>query len=527
MVKKIFFQLIFKEKIYAFNKTTNFVYFDRLFSTEKKIISNFLFCISFCFYLNLIFLFSANLGSFSIGVMTGWTSPMQPLLMSDNPPVGINPFTKSDISWVGSINAVGGVIGTLFWGRVSDILGRKKTGYLIIMPFIISWIVMYFAPSIYWMIAARIIIGIGCSGTIINIPMYVSEIAEDKIRGTLASYVMLFVNAGILFSYIIGSFTSFHVFILICLSIPVIYIFLFIWLPESPVYLYTKGNKTEAEKSLLWLRGGDPVMTAKEIALMDSRPVRSQASIFSLFKSKGTIKALIVGIGLMIGQQFCGIMAIITYTVSIFQQSGSSLTPYMSAIVVGSLQLCSAWASTILVDRTGRKFLLAISFITMAFSSTILGSYFLMKSLSYDVTNWTVIPILSLSLHVIAYAIGAGPVPIIVMAETFSPEIRGVAISSCQFTGLTLSFLTVKLYPTLQYTLGDHGTFWFFGICSILFAIFTIKYVPETKGRTMQNILQQLNGEIPQPKTGEDTELVQDKKITIVKSTSSSINGRY
>lgn len=469
-------------------------------------------------------MFAANLASFSIGVMTGWTSPMQPLLMSENPPVGDIPFTKSDISWIGSINAVGGVIGTLFWGRVSDKLGRKKTGYLIAIPFIISWTIMLCARNIYWMIVARIVIGIGCSGTIINIPMYVSEIAEDKIRGTLASYVMLFVNAGILFSYIVGSFSSFHLFVSICLSIPVIYVSAFLWLPESPVYLYTHGRKSDAEKSLLWLRGGDPVTTAKEIALMESRPVRTNASVFTLFKSKGTIKALILGVGLMIGQQVCGILSIITYTVSIFKDSGSALTPHASAIVVGSLQLCSAWASTILVDRTGRKFLLATSFITMAISSTILGAYFFVKSQSVDVTDWTFVPIISLSLHVVAYAIGAGPVPIVVMAETFSPEIRGVGISSCQFLGLTLSFITVKMFPTLTYLLGDHGAFWFFGICCVLWTIFTIVIVPETKGRTMQNILQQLNGEIPREKTSEGTELVNPNKIQIVKTPS---NNKY
>lgn len=456
--------------------------------------------------------------------MTGWTSPMQPLLMSENPPVGNVPFTKDDISWVGSINAVGGVIGTLFWGKVSDKLGRKKTGYLTILPFIISWTIMLFAQNIYWMVVSRIIIGIGCSGTIINIPMYVSEIAENKIRGTLGSYVMLFLNAGILFSYIVGSFSSFHLFVSICLAIPIIHLLSFIWLPESPVYLFTHGKKVEAETSLLWFRGGNSVATAKEIALMESRPVQPNVSIFSLFKSKGTVTAFIVGAGLLLGQQFCGILSIITYTVSIFQESGSTLTPHASAIVVGSLQLCSAWVSTVLVDKTGRKFLLASSFITMAISSSVLGSYFFIKSQSVDVTNWTFVPIISLSVHVIAYAMGAGPVPIIVMAETFSPEIRGVGISSCQFLGLLFSFITVKLFPTLTSLLGDYGTFWFFGICCIICTIFTIVFVPETKGRTMQNILQQLNGEVHREKTGEDSELCNTNKIQIVKTVS---NNKY
>ncbi|XP_075224989.1 facilitated trehalose transporter Tret1-like [Lycorma delicatula] len=462
----------------------------------------------------------ANLAPFSIGVMTGWTSPMQPLLMSQNPPVGSTPFTTDDISWVGSINAVGGVIGTLFWGKVSDKLGRKKTGYLTILPFIISWIIMLCAQNVYWMVISRITIGIGCSGTIINIPMYVSEIAENKIRGTLGSYVMLFLNAGILFSYIVGSFSSFHLFVSICLSIPLVHLIFFIWLPESPVYLYTHGKKSEAEESLLWFRGGDSVTTAKEMALMESRTARPNVSVFSLFNSKGTVKAFIVGASLLLGQQFCGIMSIITYTVSIFQESGSTLTPHASAIVVGSLQFCSAWVSTVLVDKTGRKFLLSFSFILMALSSAVLGTYFFIKSQSVDVTNWTFVPIISLSLHVIAYAIGAGPVPIIVMAETFSPEIRGVGISSCQFLGLLFSFITVKLFPTLTSLLGDYGAFWFFGICCVICTIFTILVVPETKGRTMENILQQLNGEIPCEKTGEDTDLCNSNKVQIVKTIS-------
>ncbi|XP_014251293.1 facilitated trehalose transporter Tret1-2 homolog [Cimex lectularius] len=433
----------------------------------------------------------ANMASFCIGTMLGWTSPMQPLLESSESPVG--QLTREEISWAGSINFIGAIAGTLFWGRLSDWLGRKCTGLIVAVPFAVGWFIILLAPSKIWLYVGRVAIGLGCSGTIINTPMFVTEIADDAIRGTLGSFLMFSLNVGCLFCYIVGAFTSYTVLTSVCLAVPVIYFVLFLFMPDSPAYLLTKNKKTAAEKSLLWYRGGDIVRTEKDLTSFQTRVCQKKASYFSLIENKGRIKGMALSLGFIAGQQFCGILAILTYSVTIFKESGSSISPYHSAIVVGSLQCIASFTSSILVDKAGRRVLLMTSYSIMALSLLSLGTYFWFRDVLGPEFSW--IPVVSLSFHVISYSLGAGPVPFIIMAELFPPNVRGIATSTIQLVGTSLSFASVKLFPWLNVLLGTNGCFLFFGFCCIALFFFTFFCVPETKGKTLQSILRKLNGE--------------------------------
>ncbi|KAK9496974.1 hypothetical protein O3M35_012833 [Rhynocoris fuscipes] len=455
------------------------------------------------------------MGAFCIGTMLGWISPMQPLLESPTPPVGDSALSREQVSWLGSINFIGAIVGTFFWGRLSDWVGRRNTAIIVAIPFAVGWLILLFALDITWLYIGRLTIGLGCSGVIINGPMFVTEIAQDSIRGTLGSFLMLSVNIGCLFCYIVGAYTTYTILTSICLAIPVIYFFLLMLMPESPAFLIAKNKKSKAEKALRWYRGGDPVQTEKEINALQEKRSKKRPGYRALFESKGRIKAMLIGFGFIFGQQFCGILAILTYAVTIFTESGSSLSPYSSAIIVGSLQCVSSLLSSVLVDKAGRRCLLMMSYTSMAISLIVLGIYNLFKESLGPSHAW--IPILSLSTHVISYSLGAGPVPFIVMAETFSPDVRGVAMSVIQLLGTSLSFASVKLFPFLNSALGQHGCFLFFGICCIGQSCFTLFCVPETKGKTLQAILRRLNGE-----TDDETqvEMVTKNNVMIVKNLS-------
>nr|BAQ02368.1 sugar transporter [Nilaparvata lugens] len=472
-----------------------------------------------------------NLSSLCIGMMLGWTSPVQPLLMSETPPVGNYSLTRTEVSWIGSMNFIGGAAGTLFWGKVSDALGRKMAGCLIAFPFTLGWILMLVGTDFVWIVVARFVTGVGCSGAVINTPLYVAEVSEDKRRGALGSCFMMFLNLGVVVSYTIGSFTSYHTFTSICLSVPIIYLSLFFWLPESPVSAFVRGKKSVAETSLLWYRGNDSVAVAKEISRLQARAdsiKNNRASFLSLFSSRGTIKALIIGIGFSFGQQFCGILAILTYSVMLFKEAGTELSPFTGAIIVGLLQLCSSFVSSQLVDKAGRKVLLVTSYTVMSLTLLALGLYFDVKAYDrFDLSEWSTIPIWAMSIHVIFYSIGAGPVPFVVISETFRPEIRGIAVAIVMFFSTTLSFASVRLFPIVVELVGLHGCFWSYAASCILLTFFTVVLVPETKGRSLQAILKELEGEKQESDAeGADAELCTVKNIRIVKSNKTNSNVR-
>uniref|UniRef100_A0A146LSN9 Facilitated trehalose transporter Tret1 n=2 Tax=Lygus hesperus TaxID=30085 RepID=A0A146LSN9_LYGHE len=434
----------------------------------------------------------ANVAAFCIGNMLGWSSPVQPILESEDSPLG-EPLTRQQFSWLSSINFLGGVAGTLFWGRLSDRIGRKYTGLTVAVPFAVGWSLILAANNQWMLYTGRFFIGMACSGTVINTPMYVTEIAQDKIRGALGSFLMINLNLGTLFSFIVGASTSYYFLTSTCLGIVMLYFLGLLTMPDSPASLLVKKKRAEALESMCWYRGGDQVQAEKDLTLVESRLIKPRRSYASIFETRGRIKGFIIGVGFILGQQACGMLAVTIYAVTIFKEAGSSLTPHQSAIVLGCLQVVSSICSLVLVDKLGRKVLLVTSFTAMGVSLCSLGVYYYLKASIGQ--QYLFIPVVALSVHLVAYSVGAGPVPFIVLSELFAPDIRGTAISLIQFIGIGLSFVTVKIFPWMNSQLGPTITFSSFGLASLLLPLFIIFVVPETSGRTLNSIVRELEGE--------------------------------
>lgn len=154
----------------------------------------------------------------------------------------------------------------------------------------------------------------------------------------------------------------------------------------------------------------------------------------------------------------------------------------------------------------------------MTISLLILGGYLYFQNDSWNPILRS-IPILCISINVIFYSIGVGPVPFVVMSEIFPPNIRGFATSKIQLLNTSLSFITVKTFPFLTGFLGSHGCFLFYASCCAILSVFTFISVPETKGKPLQTILRKLNGEDETEMDNmESAELVSANKSTIVKT---------
>nr|CAD7570005.1 unnamed protein product [Timema californicum] len=444
-----------------------------------------------------------NLSAFATGVVIGWPSPMLPLLQQSPSPLGddVDTMSADSSSWLGSLMCVGGLLATPAYSYMGNRHSRKLTGYLVGLPGVIGWLLVLTARSELMLFAGRLFLGFGGAGNTILCPLYVMEIVEDDIRGSLGTYLVLFTNAGILFAYVMGSYASYTTFSSICLAVPITFMASFFWLPETPVYLFNQNNPVAARRALQWLRGGDVVIVEQEMTKLveaadkgkDNRSAES--SFIKNLTSKGTLKGLLIGVGLMVNNQLSGIFAVISYTVNIFQDAGSDISPNLCTIMVGVLQLFGVYLTSTLIDRAGRKILLIVSNIASAVCLAALGSFFYLKGHGYDVTDIGWLPVTSLSVYVVAIALGVGSIPFIVINEIFTPQMRGFAVTVCICLLNALAFLVARFFTDLSLLLGLDGCYWFFALCCLASAFFCYFVVPETKNKSLDSILKDLAGE--------------------------------
>ncbi|XP_075224990.1 facilitated trehalose transporter Tret1-like [Lycorma delicatula] len=440
-----------------------------------------------------------NITTLSLGVSIGWMSPTAPALQSDTPPFGTEPLSDQIISWLGSLQYAGGVAGVLFWGQITEKFGRKPAGYLLCIPLLIGWSSVLFAQNHVWLIVGRFIMGFSVIGALIIVPSYVSEISEDSYRGSLGSFIILFFNLGVVLAYFVGSILSVRNLTIFCASIPIVFLCFFYFLPESPVYLWSKGKKSKAQESLLWFRSGNNVLVEQELEILNS-VMKSDKSVASipvsrLYDKKGTIKAMINSLQLFTVQQFCGILMLLTYSSIIINKSEINFSFHTAAVIIGLVQLIASWITSLIIDRFNRRTLLILSNIGMSVTLFTIGLFFYSQKYYYETNflpNW--VPFICMCIHVIFYCLSA-PMGYIITCETLVPEIRPLAFSVIVFWGTSMSFLSIKIYVFLVDNFYMQGNFWFFSLWCIFAVIYTIFFIPETRGKSLVEVLKTLNGE--------------------------------
>lgn len=328
--------------------------------------------------------------------------------------------------------------------------------------------------------------------------MYVGEISTDDSRGALGSFMQLFIVAGILYVNCVGPYNSYVMTQWICLIIPILFTVTFWFMPETPYYYMGKGKREEAAKSLAYLRGKSVAGVKDEIDEIETsvqESMQQQGRFIDLFVNKGNLKALIISCGLIAFQQLSGINAILFYTKTIFEKTGSSLDPALATILVSIVQVVASGATPLIVDRLGRKLILLISAAGMCLSLALFGVYFYLVSIKSEaVPNLGWLPVTALIAFVAVYCIGFGPLPWAVLGEMFPSNVKGIASSVVASTCWILGFLVAKYYSAMDQAVGSHWAFWIFGICCAAAFAFTLTLVFETKGMSLKQIQDKLNG---------------------------------
>ncbi|KAL7727868.1 hypothetical protein ACLKA6_019435 [Drosophila palustris] len=467
------------------------------------------------------------LGAVAAGTALAWTSPVLPQIsinVNATTAVNVPPltgnetnFTLSNVttaatptsqpndgrlqltvgqqSWISSLLAIGAFLGALPTGYIADAIGRRYTALAMDVPFILAWLSISFANSAGWLYFGRFLIGIATGSFCVVAPMYISEIAETSIRGTLGTLFQLLLTVGILFVYIMGSLVSWTTLSMMCLVVPIVLFAGMLMLPETPVYLLKKGRRADTALSLKWLWGKYcDSRSAIQVIQNDLDQANADASILDLFSNRGARNGLIISMMLMFFQQFSGINAVIFYTQSIFESAGSSLSASVSSIIVGVVQVIMTLTSSLLIDRAGRKILLLFSSTVMTICLAILGAYFDMKESGKDVSHIGWLPLLCMVLFIITFSVGYGPIPWLMMGELFMPDVKATAVSLTVMVNWLCVFVVTKCFGVMINDWGSDMTFWFFACCMALATVYVALALVETKGKSSSQIQTWLSG---------------------------------
>ncbi|KAM3873231.1 solute carrier family 2, facilitated glucose transporter member 3 [Diretmus argenteus] len=461
---------------------------------KKKITAYLLYCVS-----------TAVIGSLQFGYNTGVINAPEKKLRSFFQNVSMDrygePFSPEATTMVWSfavaIFSVGGMIGSFSVGAMVNKFGRRKSMLLNNVLALLGGGLMGLAllsNSFEMVIIGRFIIGVFCGLCTGLTPMYVGEISPTAFRGAFGTLHQLGVVIGILVAqifgleFLLGSETLWPLLLALTIVPAILQSIMLPFCPESPRYLLIVLNQEEeAQKALVRLRGfedvSDDIQEMKEEGM--KMAMEKKVTIAELFRSRLYRQPIIIAIVLQLSQQLSGINAVFYYSTSIFATAGVT-EPIYATIGAGVVNTVFTVVSLFLVERAGRRTLhliglagMAISALFMTISLALVPSH---PSLSY-------LAIVAVFGFVASFEMGPGPIPWFIVAELFSQGPRPAAMAVSGLSNWTANFLVGLGFPKLKEICGPY-VFIIFIILLIVFFIFTFLRVPETKGRTFDDIAQ-------------------------------------
>ena len=315
---------------------------------------------------------------------------------------------------------------------------------------------------------------------------------------------------GILVSYIMGSQLAWDQLAWASAVFPALLLFVMLPLPESPVWLISRGKLKEADKALKWLNhpprqamDGIALRETTVYTVSDDKPPPEKEKMSSGFSKEELLRRPVLvpfalSFMLLIFQQVSGIDAIIFYTVSIFESSGSQVNNYLATILVGLIQLVANFLSLFVVDRAGRKPLLMASGALMCVSLAAMGTHFYFQRIGKS-EDLGLLPLISLMVFMVGFSIGYCSIPFLLMGELIPEKQRSLLSSVAGSLNLGMMFVVIKTYHDLKTHLGEDVTFWIYSVVCLASCFFVHFLVPETKGKSLEEIEQlfELKQEVP------------------------------
>ncbi|MBO0821807.1 MAG: sugar porter family MFS transporter, partial [Nocardiopsaceae bacterium] len=405
---------------------------------------------------------------------------------------GLDSFQQELVT---SLLLVGAVIGALVAGRVADAIGRRPTVLITAVIFIIGVLLAAFTPTFPVLIVARVVIGLAVGSASMVVPLYIGEAAPPHIRGGLVSMNQLAITIGILVSYLAdyGLADTRNWRLMFGLAvIPAALLFVgMLFQKESPHWLIKRGRVDEARQALNRLRYKSDDVEAEivEVRRVGEIPTRGITDLLA----RNVRPLLVVGVLLAVFQQITGINTVIYYAPSLLDGAGFGANAALLANVVnGVVNVGMTVVAIWLLDRVGRRKLLLSGTAGMAVGMFITAISFTQGEDLHGALAIT--GVLGLLIYTGSFAIGLGPVFWLIIAEIYPLTIRGAAMSVATIGNWAANFVVTISFLTLLNSIGGTGVFFLFGALTLVALGYFWRKVPETKGRSLQQIELDLTG---------------------------------
>ncbi|XP_013201154.1 facilitated trehalose transporter Tret1 isoform X2 [Amyelois transitella] len=438
--------------------------------------------------------FLANLGTINTGMAFGFSATSLPQMKDPNSTVHIN---DDQAGWIASLSAAGTPVGCIVSGYMMDNFGRKMTLVITEVPLICGWLLISMAQNVPMIYIGRLLVGFGSGMVGAPARVYTAEVSQPHLRGMLGALASVGVSTGVLIQYVIGSMTTWNVLAGISASIPMLSLLTMIFLPETPNFLLQQDKREKAESSLAKLRGGScdlqeeiqRMITFKEKNHVE--PLKSAKEIFKAVIAPSALKPFLILALYFLIYQWCGINTITFYAIEIFQASGSTMSKSVFAISLGIVRLIFTIVGCVLCRRCGRRPLTFVSSIGCSVTMIILAVYMYYVKLWKEndvepVYSW--IPPACIYVFVISCTIGYLIVPWVMIGEVYPTQVRGIIGGMTTCAAHLSVFSVVKTFPLLRSLIDFYGAFALYGSITVFGTVFFYFFLPETKGRTLQEI---------------------------------------
>lgn len=413
----------------------------------------------------------------------------------------------------GATGIIGGIIGALFAGRLSDKIGRR-TVLLLVGPFLLFEAILgAFSPWLggyFFLLLCRIVGGIGFGAATTVAPGYVAEIAPAQIRGRLIAFRQLAIILGLFFAGTINFLVSHAAgsssetlalglkawqWMFLCLLIPALfYSILMPLIPESPRYLVSKGRDADAALVLAKVTG-EVNVEDRIAAIRTSLGVEGTTKMTMRAVMSSQYRNLVlVAMAIAAFQQLTGTNGIFFYSNTLFEAVGfTEDMAFIQTLILTGFKIVGVTAGILLVDRVGRKRMLVWGGTLIFCSLALVASVFTLapvKDGQVDIASNPMLgflAIIGLCCFLLGFTSSWGPIFSIVMGEMFPNQIRGTAMSMASGTDFIVNFLVVLLFPYLV-AWSPAGTYWIYCVFGVLAVVFTQRYLQETKGKQLEDM---------------------------------------